>query len=492
MARPENGKKTRVAHRVVAYLGATVFQGVLGLALLPLATTMLGPSDYGVYALAMTIVIAAAAVADLGQNILLSAHYEIVTLDQRRSLLGSVLFSCVAMAVLLSIPIALLWDPLMVAFGAQEGRSKAVMAFTIGAVWLRAVVGTANQFFLVSHRTFAAAFTVTTQAGATFVATLAALFMADLHMLSLFVGNAAGLAVAAVVALFILRRDVFALPSKTWVVRLLRSAPHGVAAATVDAVRSTIEGFIVTKASGVGQFGLYVHSRLYHSLMMQFTNAVSYSVWPIALSEARSDGKFAAVGRAWNVIYLWITLGGLALAFFADEVVSLLTNGRFVEAAQWVPFWAAYLLLQNSGKPATAVLFAKARGAWVSMLRFGVTLVALAAMLLVVPAFGVPGLLAVLFVEALIFRIGMAVVARRVQALPFQDRWVVGGSFAIVAAMLLNGYFGASITARVSLLVLMSLVVVIVGRREMADTAHQVLSVLRPWALGPDAPKPAG
>jgi hypothetical protein len=79
-----------------------------------------------------------------------------------------------------------------------------------------------------------------------------------------------------------------------------------------------------------------------------------------------------------------------------------------------------------------------------------------------------------------------------VQALPFQDRWVVGGSFAIVAAMLLNGYFGASITARVSLLVLMSLVVVIVGRREMADTAHQVLSVLRPWALGPDAPKPAG
>jgi hypothetical protein len=62
-----------VVGRVVTLTAATAFDGILSVALLPLATRQLGASDYGIYGLVISIVVLVSAAADGGAGLLVPA-----------------------------------------------------------------------------------------------------------------------------------------------------------------------------------------------------------------------------------------------------------------------------------------------------------------------------------------------------------------------------------------------------------------------------------
>jgi hypothetical protein len=75
--------------RVVTLAAATAFNAALSVALLPLATRHLGASDYGIYALVMSIVALVSAAADGGAGLLVPAHYGPASSSERSRLFVS-------------------------------------------------------------------------------------------------------------------------------------------------------------------------------------------------------------------------------------------------------------------------------------------------------------------------------------------------------------------------------------------------------------------
>ena len=134
------------------YLAASVIQGVLVVVALPLTTIILGPSEYGIYALVTSVALALAAAADLGQNILFAGHYATSDVRERRSLFSSVL------AASLTVSGAALWFfvlawPWVAQFAGLAG------AVTPGMLWIAAaaipflvVNNTVKQYLAVADR----------------------------------------------------------------------------------------------------------------------------------------------------------------------------------------------------------------------------------------------------------------------------------------------------------------------------------------------------
>lgn len=466
------------SRRALLYLYSSVLQAVLAFVALPLATIVLGPADYGLYALVTSVALAFATVSDLGQNIVFSGHYSHANTAERGAMLTSTLVVSLAMAGVAIVFFVATWPWFahLVGIG-QDVGSYILCAATF--IPLRAINTTVSQYFAVAARSGSAAVLIGVQAVGNFVVTMISLFVLDYGVLSLFLGSAAGMFMAAVGGVILLRDSLTLSVEARWIFLLLRVAPSSMVAAASENARTAIENSLLARFVGTSSLGLWSHARQYYGLLMQGTNAVAYVLWPKALDEARNGERFEVVGRAWNVIYLWLVLAGVFFALFGREVVSILTNGKFVDAAIWVPVWIAYLLLQNSGKAATATVYAMKRGVWAANFRIITLAPCVPALWFLVPRIGIAGVMVVLFSEMLLFRILIAYSARKIRRIPFQDGWVLAGS-ALVMGL---GWFVANtslgFSTRVLLLVLVGAGVMIAGQRAVGDSIAQLRTALR-------------
>jgi O-antigen/teichoic acid export membrane protein len=231
-------------------------------------------------------------------------------------------------------------------------------------------------------------------------------------------------------------------------------------AGLVDNTRATLESALIVNAASGEALGNYNHARVYQGLMTQGTNAFANVLWPIALKEAQlANSRFARIRPVWDLVYAGLACIGVGVVFLGDEVVSLLTHGKFVQAGGWLPWLVVYVLLQNAGKPATAVLYAAKKGNLYSSIRIFTVLLAMLALLLLVPAYGVEAVLAVVIAEMLMTRVWLAVAARRINVVPFQDHWVVVGCLLTMACWCLEQVLNLSLVDRYAAVVGLSCIV---------------------------------
>ena len=125
---------------------------------------------------------------------------------------------------------------------------------------------------------------------------------------------------------------------------------------------------------------------------------------------------------------------GLTFALVGHEIVDLISNGKLTPAAVYVAPLIIVTLIQHSGKPATATTFANGLG--ISATRFRLVAMTIGTLVLwpAIHLFGIAGLIAVLAVEALAYRLYLVRLAVRVRKVPFQDGVVVAGITAIAIA----------------------------------------------------------
>lgn len=428
-------KSGAFAGRVLTYFGASAVQGLLSLAIVPLTTLLLGPAEFGAFGIVIAAVTLAGGMADMGFGIVLSGHYLEESGLERKRLISTLLVWTVVSGIAAGIALYVLWPFFATLAGDLSAISSVDLALACLSVPFRTVVGLGTQILVIQSRALHSSIAVLLQAASVFFSTLIALFFFNQGQTALFIGNVTGLAVGFAATLILLSEDFAALPNWRWSWELLRVVPSGALASILENLRALVESATIVRAVGVGGLGVFNHSRLYQGYFGQVTNAIAYALWPSALVEARvPESAFERVGRAWNAVYLGLTIAGVGLASFGTEVVSILTNGKFLAAAPWVPVWVAYLLLQNSGKPATATLYAAKRGAAVARYRAASLSLALAALITLVPIFGIPAAVGVAFGEMLMFRLLLRRGALAVRRLPFQDGWVIAGAGTIALA----------------------------------------------------------
>jgi O-antigen/teichoic acid export membrane protein len=437
----------RFGGSVVALAGASAVQAALSIALLPLATLVLGAADFGTYALFMSVVALLVAVSDGGGALALPAHFGPADATARGRMVVTFVIVSGSLGVAVGLMLAALW-PLKASAAPTLGiePSAAIWLTCAALVPLRALSATASVVFSVSGRGLMIAAQLTVQALATFVASVACLFAFDLGLLSLFVGALVGQGLGLVVAACALAAHLTHRPSSRWLRVALAHAPTAAAAGLVDGARVLAENALLARATGLREVGYYAHARLYFGIGITATNAVSQNLWSISLAEARDcQRRFPRTGFVWEAVHICVVVAGFAATAFGDEIVGLITNNVLTPAADYLPWLIVLLLLNLSGRSAQATLFAAGFGAALTRVRTALALGSLSVLPVVVAEFGgvglslgIPGLIGVAIAEAIVYRIYLRRRAASIGTLPFQDFWVLVGGLGIAAAALLD------------------------------------------------------
>ena len=314
---------------------------------------------------------------------------------------------------------------------------------------LRTTWSIMNPILIVQERSEWLAVSLLLQSVVNMLVILACLYLLETGRSALFWGQWAGLLVCLAVPLVLLRRSVWAPLQLKWLPQVRGVALGAWFAGLIDNTPAALESALIAKATSGEALGNYNHARVYQGLMTQGTNAFANVLWPIALKEAQlADSRFARIRPFWDLVYAGLACMGVGAVFLGDEVVSLLTHGKFLQAGAWLPWLVAYVLLQNAGKPARAVLYAAKKGNLHSSIRIFTVLVAMLALLLLVPAYGVEAVLMVVIAEMLMTRVWLAVAARRLGVVPFQDQWVVVGCLLTVGCWCLEQALDLSLEDR--------------------------------------------
>lgn len=457
---PSTTTSRRLTNRVSVNLAASLLQGLLGLALIPMATFVLGPQDYGVYGMAVVVVALVVAVCETGSAYVLYGHYPALDEPGRAGLQSTLLALAFLLGLLAAVVVLLAWPMLArhVPLLSELTRSETwLLCLTLP---LKTTWSIMNPVLIVRQRSEWLAASLLLQSVVNMLVILACLYLLETGRSALFWGQWAGLLVCMVLPLIILRRSLWAPLEMQWL-REVRGVAFGAwCAGLVDNARATLESVLIVKAVSAEALGNFLHARIYQGLVTQGTNAFANVLWPIALKEAQlANSRFARIRPVWDLVYAGLACIGVGAVFLGHEVVSLLTHGKFVQAGGWLPWLVVYVLLQNAGKPATAVLYAAKKGNLYSSIRIFTVLLAMLALLLLVPAYGVEAVLAVVIAEMLMTRVWLAVAARRINVVPFQDHWVVVGCLLTMACWCLEQALNLSLVDRYAAVVGLSCIV---------------------------------
>jgi O-antigen/teichoic acid export membrane protein len=420
--------------RVSINLVANLLQGLFGLALIPMATFVLGPQDYGVYGMAVVFVALVVSVCENGSAYVLYAQFHTLNEFERARIYSTLLALGLFLGSLAAVGVFLTWPRLARHIPLLSDLTRPEILLLCFTLPLKTTWSILNPILIVKQRSEWLAASLLLQSVVNMLVVLVCLYLLQTGRSALFWGHWAGTIACLAVSLVLLRRSVWAPVEMKWLSQVRTVAIGAWFAAVVDNTRAALESTLIVEAVSGDALGNFNHARSYQGLMTQGTNAFANVLLPIALEGAQlGNSGFARIRPFWDLVYAGLACIGVGTVFLGKGVVSMLTHGKFVRGGAWLPWLVVYVLLQNAGKPATALLYAAKRGNLFSIVRMFTVLGAMLALLLLVPSYGVNAVLAVAIFEMLITRVWLALVAQRVCVAPFQDQWVViGCSFIVI------------------------------------------------------------
>src|SRR5262245_22372487 len=466
--------------RVLTLAAATTFNAILSIALLPLATRHLGASDYGIYGLVISIVMLVSTAADGGAGLLVPAHYGAASASERARLFVSlaVFAGIAATAAGLLMIIPWLWHcgPL-----SDQTIPLAAIALSVVLMPMRAITNISVMIFSVTDRGLAIAAQLAIQSLVTFLSTLVALFEFEMGVTSLFIGAFCGQFAALGVGLVALgRHHVLSLPSRDWLRRAATHSSTTGASGIVDRPRGFGENALLTSAISLHAVGILGHARLYHGLLMALSNAVGHNLWAKSLEEARNPhSSFEITRSASTPVQIAVTCAGIIFAFVGREIVDLIGNGKFTEAAPYIPALFVIALIQTTEQPANAVVCALGRAASATWTRIILAVGSFIALYPAIVLFGVKGVIAICIIEAVVYRVYLRMLASRERKVPFQDHVAVFGCFAILAEIAYVHWAVPPLTLQLALMTAGIAMLFVIGRRsisEMISAARQIVA----------------
>ncbi len=238
---------------------------------------------------------------------------------------------------------------------------------------------------------------------------------------------------------------------------------------SVEMFHRLVERWALASFVGVRATGLLSHAQIYPNMLMMSVRPALQSAWPNLCEEARvSEPSFPRSRHLVHLIGLGIIVAALVMALVGQEMISLLTHGRFIEAAPYAAILTAVAGLRLAGRPQHAVVVANGI---CRRRRVGQWTCALAGLLVLafVPECRLGGAVAALIGYALAFLTLLHYLSRRIRPAPILDLPVVGGFVTTVLAVFWVATFQPSLSLRLGLAILVcvigALVALIIFRR---------------------------
>ena len=431
------------------YFCATVGSTAVSLAVLPLATRVIGPSEYGTLALAAAFAALVTTFAQAAQGYVLQEYLPILTGKARSGLLVSALTAvCLAgfVAAIAVLPFAYFSAPwlLQVTGPEQWGIVLCIAATFLGVPWLVCV-----DMLMLDGRAVPFAIGMVSQSALNGLVTLAFLFVIPRPAIALLLGYCAGQVVLMVVSLVCLRSNFGARVERKWFLEMKRAAFAVSIAGLAESGRTLFERSYLGIWTNSGDLGLLAHAQLYRNAAMSALNSISRATLPINLREAReTDLSFRVTYASWSLVQASTTMVCIAFALFGREIIGLLTSGKFVQATPVAMILLAALLLQTSAKREQSLLVARLQGAQLSVAQTVSTAAAVFATLFLVPLLGTVGAAATFFCQTAIQRAIVMWRAHNLARFDLREAWVVGGLLGTGIGFAWNAAFEPDIAAR--------------------------------------------
>ncbi len=417
----------RIRDRAVVFALAGWLSALFGILTLPLVTLVLGPDEYGLFATGTAIAgLAGTVVAAPFPFVFAAARGDPNGLGKVRAVILKGACLSIGVVGVLALPAA--FDPSD--FERIVGLSTplyfmAIVTIPAMPIWLAAV-----DLLTLEGRAFAYFVIALGQVLIGAAVTLTAVFGFGLHVEALFLGNLAGHTVTLAGAAFCLRGLLFGRISATDD-RYFPLLAAGVPAQIADIGHGHIDRIWMASNRGTTELGLLAHAGTYQGFVLGVCKAISRSVWPATLDEARRNPADMPITRTSSAaIHFFIGAVGIGLAAIGHEAINLISNGKFGNSAPIAATLVAMLLIQHAGRNGLGVVFVRGLGEKLSRIAFIAGLIGIAISLSAIPSFGVAGVIAGIFARFAIYRVGLYRLTRGA-GLRFQDGWIVAGLIAI-------------------------------------------------------------
>lgn len=455
-----------------------LFQGLVSLAVLPLTTRILGPADYGTFALVAGFTMFGGSIATGSATFLISAQFVSANFDERRDLVTTVLGVTFAIGVLLAVALGVAWIAMPRSMGLADQIGDAAAYCGLLSMLLSIPWSVAYLLQIVSGDPSRYAITILTSTVVGTIATLVSLFVLQIGGLALFAGLVAGSFVQFIGAAVVLRPYMVLRFAPALALRAVRLTFFGLVSNSFDALQVLIERSMLAAYTGLHSLGLYTHAQQYRSGMFLPVKALANAVWPTTLVEAKSPAlAFDVTARAWAPGYVLLAFVCIGFACVGRELIGLLTNGKFVDSTPFAVVLVILLLAQFSGRPQLGLLYARDRGEFLSVctgLSAGAGIVAL---LVLVPPLGAVGAVIALYVQHFSFRLGVHWRAQEEAKTPFKDMSAVFGGALALLALAVSESIPERLDLRIAILVVFSAALAILERETLFDAVRMRESV---------------
>jgi O-antigen/teichoic acid export membrane protein len=445
-----------IAVKLFTYFMPFVANSLLRLIAIPITTYVLGPREYGLFALMMGLVNICTVLATsvTGYVINHRAHPGetapeglIVTLAVLEILVGLILtVVCMGLWPWFARWMGIVGDAPYLNFLAL------LLSVPLGAFWT-----SGSMMIVFDDRAVLYSGTLIAQGAIQLVATIVALYCFHWRVGSLVAGQVMGVATCAVGGYLGLRRHFSVGLDRSIVRESLALMPWSILSGFANSSTDLLERVVLGRVTNTFQLGLYVHSQSYRTMLAQAGKAFYQILQPAMLIEARSEKlDFSETRRGWNVVFAMVSLMGVGFALVGQEIISWLTHGKFAAAAIYVPFWCIYLLLLYIGRPQVAMLYAHGQGKKISSASLAGNLVSGLLML----ALGIPfhafGLVAAVIAGELVNRIVLQYWTYRIWSIGFHDGYALAGATIVALAAGLTRFVAIPFMVRFATFVGMS------------------------------------
>lgn len=342
------------------YLAPSVVQAAVSMLMVPFTTHYLQPADFGVFAIITAITMPVKAFVASGARWVIGGNYFKAPEQERRAMLFNVIaFELLLRAVLVvafffAAESILRW--LVTGYHPQYvGYLNLVLASALaGSLW-------PSVSFLMTVRNQAPAFATiaVVQSVANAVTVLICLGGLDLGVQSLFLATLASSCTSLVFEVLYLRKAIDFRLDRRWlkeVVRTgLRAAPGGLAELTSNMA----DKIFIQRWAGLHMLGLYSHSQQYQSVFKMLTAALSNTLNSHSLKIFSRDLDPQPLQRMLSAWYGALAVMGVGVVLFTDEVIALLTHGKFVRSAPLVLIWYLMVFSVSHAIPYSTFLIAR-------------------------------------------------------------------------------------------------------------------------------------
>ena len=229
---------------------------------------------------------------------------------------------------------------------------------------------------------------------------------------------------------------------------------------------------------GLAAAGIFSHARLYYNLLITMCGTVGHNIRSISLDDARNPlAPFGTTHLAWTALQIAFGYAGITFAFFGQEIVDTITNGKLTEAAIYIPAFFVVALIQTAEQPAEAIVSVSKRTTSAAHFRIVASICVVVALYPSILYLGTMGLLALNILEVVAYRLFLHILASRERKVPSENGVLIICALAIALAQACAGWLEPTLSEKAFLTMAGFLLISIISR----DAIHKVISQL--WKI---------